>query len=75
MMQLVGYWSWKDDSSLIDPLDIRAALQRCERELIEALRLPCGLTGVEEKYLDVMAIYDGPSQKTDLADRLYQNMQ
>ena len=76
MMQLVGYWSWKDDtSSRIDPLDIRAALPRCERELVESLRLPRGLTGVEEKYLNAMAIDDGPSQTTDLADRLNQNTQ
>lgn len=74
MLQLVGYWSWdRTDDGVIDVRHVRAALARCERELSEALlQLRRPLTGVEQHYLQAMAVDDGASSTREVARRLGQ---
>lgn len=72
MLQLVGYWSWdQTDDGVIDVGHVRAALPRCERELTEALlQLRRPLTGVEQRYLEAMAVDDQASSTSAIARRL-----
>jgi AAA ATPase domain len=77
MLQLVGYWAWDHSrNTTIDIDDVRAALPRCEHELIGAITgTALNLSPVDEQYLEAMALDDGPSRTGELAQRIGRNPQ
>lgn len=73
MLQLVGYYSWRIAAGRqVSVDDVRQALPQCERELVGAI---AGLGALqvspnEDRYLAAMAIDDGPSATSTIAERL-----
>jgi hypothetical protein len=78
MVQLIGYWSWDHaGDGQIDEDDVLASLDRCERELNEALTSFPGtaLPRAEQQYVEVMARHDGPTSTGVIARELGKSAQ